>query len=50
MADESQTPQERNGKHQHLVTWCLDLYKEFAGSAYRKKKAQEIVDSVDAYE
>lgn len=50
MADDAQTPQERNGKWQHLVTWCLDLYAQFSESAYRKKKAQEIADSVDAYE
>lgn len=40
---------ERNGKWQHLVQYCLDLYEEFKGSEYRKKTIETIKKSKEAY-
>jgi len=40
----------KNGKYQHLVTYCLGLYKEFQESAYRIKAIADIKDSIEAYD
>jgi hypothetical protein len=39
-----------NGKYQKLVDYCLERYKEFKDSPYRKAKLQEIEESRKAYE
>ena len=39
-----------NGKFQHLVTYCLDLHKEFKESKYRKATITQIEESVSAYD
>ena len=41
---------EKNGKFQHLVTYCLDLFKEIKDSAYRINAIKEIKDSITAYD
>jgi len=40
---------EMNGKWQHLVEYCLDLYEDIKASDYRQKKITEIEDSNNAY-
>ncbi len=44
------TAKEKNGKFQHLVEYCLDLYNESKKSAYRDAKIAEIKESRKAYE
>ena len=46
------TPQadEANKGWRHLVKHCCELYEKFKQSAYRKKKLEEIDESVKAYE
>jgi len=39
-----------NGKYQTLVDTCFELYNEFKRSDYRKRKLQEIQDSITRYE
>lgn len=41
---------EKNGKFQHLVTYCLGLYKDFKKSAYRDATITQIRQSVEAYD
>jgi hypothetical protein len=41
---------EKNGRWQHLVKYCLDLFDRIKGSEYREKKRGEIKDSYAAYE
>ena len=51
MAEEYSTDaKEKNGDWQHLVEYCMDLYDEIKGSAYRKAKLEEIKESRAAYE
>ena len=40
----------RNGKWQHLVTHCLDLFKEFGESEYRAATILQIKESIEAYD
>jgi hypothetical protein len=47
MADEA--TKERNGKWQHLVMWCLELFDDFKKSAYRSKTIESIERSKEAY-
>lgn len=46
------TPQatEKNGRFQHLVKYCIDLYDRAKRSDYRENKLQEIKESYEAYE
>lgn len=41
---------ERNGKFQHLVKYCMDLYDRINHSEYRASKIHEIKESYAAYE
>ena len=41
---------EKNGRFQHLVNYCLGLYKDFSGSKYRNAKLLEIKESIEAYD
>ncbi len=41
---------EKNGKWQHLVELCLDMYEEYKASKYRDAKIKEIVTSRKRYE
>lgn len=43
-----QTPE--NGIYQPLVDRCMELFKSFKGSSYRKKKLEEIQQSHEKYE
>ena len=40
----------KNGKWQHLVTHCLDLFKEFGESEYRAATITQIKESIEAYD
>ena len=42
--------EEKNGRHQHLVKYCLGLYKEYSESAYRATMITEIRKSIEAYD
>ena len=41
---------DKNGKWQHLVELCLDMYEEYKASKYRDAKIKEIVTSRKRYE
>ncbi len=41
---------EKNGKHNHLVTVCLDLYQEFKDSKEHQKKVDEAKVAREIYE
>ncbi len=41
---------EKNGKFNHLVTYCLGLHKDIGNSAYRKKAITQINKSIQAYD
>ena len=40
----------KNGKFQHLVTYCLELYEDFGKSEYRDATIKQITDSIVAYD
>jgi hypothetical protein len=40
----------KNGKHQHLVTYCIDMFTEFDGSSYREEKINAAVTARKIYE
>lgn len=44
------TPEELNGKYQHLVDYCMDLFDRIDKSEYRATKLKEIRESVKRYE
>jgi hypothetical protein len=41
---------EKNGKYQHLVTYCIDMYSEFENSSYREKKIEDAKKARLTYE
>ena len=41
---------EKNGRYQHLVTYCLDLFETIEESEYRTKTIKEIRESIEAYD
>ena len=40
----------QNGRYQHLVTYCLDLFETIEESEYRTKTIKEIRESIEAYD
>lgn len=48
--DYDEISQDKNGKWQHLVEHCLDLYDAFRESEYRQAKIEEIKSSHKRYE
>ncbi len=41
---------EKNGKWQHLVNYCINLYEDIKKSEYREAKIKEIKASIEAYD